>query len=206
MQGLVGLVDLGLAEDHRKELLREAEERRLARRVRGTRRAATRWMETVGGRDSSVTVRWGLHGDDGKVARLLELNGLPRWIAFEERFVVAERDGVIVATLSYRTEPKRMLLGTLISDPWAGERALAVALYAGVRRLAREMCVREIRADAVSRTSYLREAGYHRRPMGWRLDVVESSLKNGDRSTTRWRGKMFRLIARYVTRMRVFGG
>src|SRR5919112_4459216 len=158
MHGLIGLVDLGLAEDHRGELLREAEERRLARRVRGTRRKVARRMETAGGRDGAVTVRWGLHGDDEKVAGLLELNGLPRWIAFEERFVVAEREGVIVAALSYRTEPKRMLLGMLISDPWAGERALAVTLYSGVRRLAREMRVREIRADAVSRTTYLREA------------------------------------------------
>jgi hypothetical protein len=205
MHGLVGLMDLGLAEDHRKELLREAEERRLARRVRGTRRTAERNVETAGGRDSAVTVRWGLHGDDEKIAGLLELNGLPRWVAFEERFVVAEREGVIVAALSYRTEPKRMLLGALISDPWAGERALAVALYTGVRHLAREMCVREIHAQAVGRTSYLREAGYHRRPTGWRLDEAESSLKDGGYST-RWRGKMFRLIARHVTRIRVFGG
>lgn len=201
MHGLAGLVDLGLAEDHRGELLREAEERRLARRVRGTRRAVARQVK-----DSDITVRWGLRGDDEKVAGLLELNGLPRWSAFEERFVVAEREGEIIAALSYRTEPKRMLLGMLISDPWVGEHALAVALYSGVRRLAREMCVREIRVETVSQASYLRETGYHRRPTGWRLVVAESSSKDGGRPTMRWRGKIFHMISRSVTGMRVFGG
>ena len=201
-----GLVDFGLAKDHREALLRETEERRLARSLREARRSAARRLEAVGGQDDAVKVRWGLHADDEKVAELLELNGMPRWVAFEERFVVAERDGVVLAALSYRTEPKRMLLGRLVVDPWVGERGFAVALYAGVQHLAREVCVREIRAISDRHTSYLREAGYRRWATGWRLDVAESSPKDRGHSMRRWRGKLFRLVARYVTGMRAFGG
>ena len=82
---------------------------------------------------AGIEVRWGMLEDEEKVADLLQLNGMPRWVAFEERFVVAERDGEILAALRYRTEPKRLLLGLLVSDPWAEERSLAVALYAGRR-------------------------------------------------------------------------
>src|SRR5215213_6142651 len=77
----------------------------------------------------------GLLEDEAKVAELLELNGMPRWVAFEERFIVAEREGEVLAAVRYRTEPKRLLLGLLVADPWAGERRLAVDLYAGARRL-----------------------------------------------------------------------
>ena len=35
-----------------------------------------------------IEVRWGLPGDEGGIAELLELNGMPRWVAFEERFIV----------------------------------------------------------------------------------------------------------------------
>ncbi|MDQ3236269.1 MAG: hypothetical protein M3Q54_01870, partial [Actinomycetota bacterium] len=142
-----GLVDFGFVGDHHEELLREAEERRLARHLWEARISGSR-SGAGGKRDKGVTVRWGLRADDEKVAELLELNGMPRWVAFEERFVVAERDGVVLAALSYRTEPKRMLLGLLVVDPWAGERRMAVALYSGVPALAREMGVREIRAEA----------------------------------------------------------
>ncbi len=173
-----GLVDFGFVGDHHEELLREAEERRLARHLWEARRSGSR-SGAGGKRDKGVTVRWGLRADDEKVAELLELNGMPRWVAFEERFVVAERDGVVLAALSYRTEPKRMLLGLLVVDPWAGERRMAVALYSGVPALAREMGVREIRAEAPGHGVYPREAGYHRQRRRWRLRIVSSGESLG---------------------------
>ena len=183
-------------------MLREAEERRLARSLCGARGTRDRRPAAVG-RDAAVVVRWGLHSDDDRVAELLELNGIPRWTAFEERFVVAEREGVVLAALAYRTEPKRMFLETLVADPWAGERGLAVALYAGVRELAREMCLREIRAASGRYTRYLREAGYHRRIPGWALDVSRSS---GDETRSLGWRKLSRLIIRYLAGRRAFGG
>ncbi len=179
-----GLVDFGFVGDHHEELLREAEERRLARHLWEARRSGSR-SGAGGKRDKGVTVRWGLRADDEKVAELLELNGMPRWVAFEERFVVAERDGVVLAALSYRTEPKRMLLGLLVVDPWAGERRMAVALYSGVPALAREMGVREIRAEAPGHGVYPREAGYHRQRRRWRLRIVSSGESLGRQRTRR---------------------
>ena len=178
-------------------MLREAEERRLARGLRGVRGTRAR-------RDAAVAVRWGLHSDDDRVAELLELNGMPRWTAFEERFVVAERDGVVLAALAYRTEPKRMLLETLVVDPWAGEHGLAVALYAGVRDLAREMCVRGISASPGWRAAYLREAGFRRGMSGWFVDAAHPS--SGDSRPLGRLGKMARLIIRYLIGRRAFGG
>lgn len=164
--------------ERREELLREAGERRMARRLRLARRRAVR-AEGGGERDARVTVRWGLHADDERVARLLDLNGIPRWVAFEERFVVAERDGMVLGAMAYRTEPKRMMLGLLVVDPWAGERRLAVALYGGIIDLARELGVREIRVASGPTSDYPREAGYRRRGRGWRAVVPPSSLVTG---------------------------
>ncbi len=110
--------------------------------------------------------------DEARVTDLLELNGMPRWIAFEERYIVAEKDGEILAALRYRTEPKRLLLGLLVSDPWVEERPLAVALYAGAGELAREMGVGEVLARPFPYGHYPREAGYRRRGRReWRLDA-----------------------------------
>ena len=65
-----------------------------------------------------IGVRWGLPGDEGGIAELLELNGKPRWVAFEERFIVAVgRDGEILAALRYRMASKKLLLGLLVADP-----------------------------------------------------------------------------------------
>jgi len=181
-----GQVDFGFVGDRHEELLREAEERRLAQRLREARIEArrSRFRSEAGGkRDAGVTVRWGLHADDEKVAELLELNGMPRWVAFEERFVVAERDGVVVAALRYRTEQKRMLLGQLVVDPWAGERRLATALYSGALELARELGARDVRADsppwAVYPSDYPALAGYRRWGRGWRAGVSPSPETGG---------------------------
>ena len=73
--------DLGLRRERREDLLREAEQRRLARELREARRA------------KRIEVRWSLTGAEHKIVALLELNGRPRWESFEERLIVAEEKG-----------------------------------------------------------------------------------------------------------------
>lgn len=150
--------------EHREELLREAQRRQLEREAREARPASARSKE----RPDTVEVRWGLPDDDVKIAGLLELNGVPRWVAFEERFVVAVRDGAVMAAVRYRTEPERLLLGLLVVDPWSEERTLAPALYTGARTLALEVGASDVvaRPDR-HRAAHLSEAGYSRRGAVW---------------------------------------
>ena len=163
--------DFGVWEERHKELMREAEHRRLVRRLREAREEDNSGDNSVEQLEG-IEVRWGLLEDEPAIAKLLELNGMPRWIAFEERYIVAEKEGEILAALSYRTEPKRLLLGLLVSDPWAEERPLAVALYSRAGELAREMGVGEIIARPFPYEDYPREAGYRRRGRReWRLDA-----------------------------------
>ncbi|MCA1687201.1 MAG: hypothetical protein LC714_01060 [Actinobacteria bacterium] len=183
--------DFGVWEERRKELLREAEHRRLARELREARevRAAERPGEDSVGLPDGIEVRWGLLEDEPRIAEILELNGMPRWIAFEERYIVAEKDGEILAALRYRTEPKRLLLGLLVSDPWAEERPLAVALYAGTGELAREMGVGEVLARPFPYLGdYPREAGYRRRGRrAWRLDTTPALESREELPAGGWR-------------------
>jgi hypothetical protein len=88
-------------------------------------------MDEISDPRRGIDVRWGLEEDEEGIAEIMDLNGMCRALAFEERFIVAERDGKVLAALRYRTEPKRLLLGLFVSDPWTQERPLAVALYAG---------------------------------------------------------------------------
>jgi hypothetical protein len=176
-----GWAEFGAAAERREELMREAERGRLVRTLREVRKREVRKARErregslSGGLEAGgIEVRWGMAEDEAKVAELLELNGMPRWVAFEERFIVAEKDGEVLAALRYRTEPKRLVLGLLVTDPWAEERPLAVALYAGVREMALEMGVKEIRARADWYSDYPREAGYRRRSGGWHLEVRRS--------------------------------
>ena len=162
-------------EQRHKELVREAERSRLARALREGRKARSegRPGDDRGEAVDGTVVRWGRLEDERGIADLLELNGMPRWIAFEERYIVAERDGEILAALRYRTESKRLLLGLLVSDPWAEERSLAVALYCGAGELAREMGVGEVVARPSTHEDYAREAGYRwRGRREWRMDAV----------------------------------
>jgi hypothetical protein len=168
-------------------LLREAEHERLAREAREARVNGSREESGVEVPEE-IEVRWGLLEDEAKIADLLELNGMPRWVAFEERYVVAERDGEILAALRYRTEKGRLSLGLLISDPWVEERPLALALYAGARELAREMDVGEILACPFPHADYPGEAGYRRRGRrSWRLDVSRSGEGGQEAGGGRWR-------------------
>ncbi len=165
--------------ERRRELLREAGERRLARLAREGSGSS--------GDDRGIEVRWGREADDDEVADLLQLNGMPRWIAFEERFVVAEKDGKIVAALRYRMEPKKLVLGLLVADPWAGERDLATALYAGAGELAREIGARDVLAQAGAAPDYLAEAGYRWQGRGWRLDATRPAVRREQLPASGWR-------------------
>ena len=151
--------------------MREAQERQLAREAGKAHEVFAHSKD----RAPTVKVRWGLLADEAKIAELLVLNGMPRWVAFEERFVVGEYEDRLLAAVRYRTEPKRLILGLLVTDPWSGrgsvgERRLAVALYAGARGLALELGAREILANTDrAGVGYLREAGYRR--WGRRLEA-----------------------------------
>jgi hypothetical protein len=186
--------DLGVWEERRKELLREAEGRRLAQELREAR------MERRSGGapfkvPDGIEVRWGLLEDEPRVAEILELNGMPRWIAFEERYIVAEKDGELLAAMRYLTEKERLSLGLLISDPWAEERPLAVALYVGAGKLAREMGIGEVIARPFPYVDEdPREAGYRRRGRReWRLDATRRGEIHGEPVAGRWQ-RLFELL------------
>jgi hypothetical protein len=167
-----------LAKERQRELLREAEERRTAGAVRRFRRSAGEGERGGQVELEGVEIRWGLAEDEGAVAELLELNGMPRWVSYEERFIVAQRDGKVLGAVCYRTESKRLLLGLLVVDPWAREARLAPALYRGAGELAREIGAGEV-VTSVSRAGYPGLAGYRRRGRGWRMDIVPT-LDAGD--------------------------
>ena len=170
-----------MARVRQEELLREAEGRRIARALRRFRRGAGEVGPEGPAGLEGVEVRWGLAEDEPAVADILELNGMPRWISFEERFVVAEKDGRVLGAVRYRTESKRLILGLLVVDPWAGEELLALALYRGAGELAREIGAHEVVAVA-SQARYPGQAGYRHRGRGWRLDVrrlSEADSKHG---------------------------
>ena len=146
-------------------------------------------MQEIVDPQARIGVRWGLGEDEEGIAELMDLNGMHRALAFEERFLVAERGGKVLAALRYRTEPKRLLLGLLVSDPWTEERPLAVALYAGAGELAREMGVREVRARSVRHAEdYPHEAGYRCRfPSGWYLDTTSPFCRRKELPAGGWR-------------------
>ena len=175
--------------ERRRALLREEQERALAREEARVRAAFAAAKERPG---TTIEVRWGLPADEAAVAELLELNGMPRWVAFEERFIVAEEDGKVLGALRYRTESKRLLLGLLVVDPWAGEERLARALYAGAGDLARELGVGEIVASA-ARAGYAGEAGYRRWGRDWRLDAAPPGEVREEPTAGRWR-RVFRSL------------
>lgn len=157
------MMDIELARERGRELIREAEGQRLARL------AGPFGVERMG--ETGISVRWGLAEDDAGVADVLQLNGMPRWVAFEERFIVAEKNGKLLGTVRYVTESKRLLLGLLVVDPWAGERRTARALYSGAVELARDLGAAEVVAAPVPGAGYPEEAGYRRAGRGWRTSV-----------------------------------
>ncbi len=179
-------INLELWRERNKDVVREAEQRRLAQELREARRA------------KGFEVRWSLPGDEHKIADLLELNGRPRWEAFEERFIVAQEKGKILSVVPYQTTSKRLWVGILITDPWAEEGTLAVALYAGVGNLAREIGVGEVLARPVSYANYPYEAGYLRCGPWWWLDTTRPADR-GKLPAGRWR-RMVALLCRAFRR------
>lgn len=158
---------LDAARERQKDLLREAEERRVVRSLRRSRRGAKRRGTLVD--QEGVDVRWGLAEDESAVADLLDLNGVPRWVSFEERFIIVQKGRKVLGAVRYRTESKRLLLGLLVIDPWAGEEWLATALYRGAGDLALEIGAGEVVASA-SPAGYPGLAGYRRWGRSWHLD------------------------------------
>jgi hypothetical protein len=193
------LFDLELARERRDELLHEAEGRRIARALRKARRSAKDDKRTVTRELEGLKVGWGLAEEEPAVADLLELNGKPRWVAFEERFIVAQTDGKVLGAVRYQMESKRLLLGLLVVDPWAGEERLALALYRGSRELAREIGAGEVITSA-SRAGYPRRAGYQRRGRGWRLDTTRNSRAVGRHGLSGMFGALAMLLYRTLRR------
>jgi len=177
---MINLADFWYGWRHH-ELLREADEERLAKELRRSREARKAWAgrsTPLGSRmtaSSRAVVRRGLPEDAPRIAELLELNGMPRWVTFEERFVVAEERGKLLVAVRFRESPGRLYLGLLATDPWAEEGRLAVELYAGALTVARGLGLREVRTQVGARTrrheGHLLEAGYRSRGGVWRASV-----------------------------------
>ena len=169
-----GLADFwsGLFEGRHRELLREAGQERLARDSRRARRdgrvGRPATPEVGGAAGGRVVVRIGTGLDAPRIADLLELNGMPRWVAFEERFILAEEGATLTAAMRFRPGTERLHLGLLVTDPWAEEHPLAVTLYSRARAMARALGLREVSAQTYRHEGRLYEAGYRRRGGTWR--------------------------------------
>ena len=142
-----------------------------SREARKTREEGYPGEGSGGPSEWGIEVRWGLSEDEGCIAELLELNGLSRTLAFEERFIVAEEKGEVLAALSYRMASKRLLLELLVPDPWAEEPPVATALYAGAAALAWEAGIGEVRVRPNPYDDYPGEVGYRWWRGGWRSDA-----------------------------------
>ena len=183
---MISLVDFWFTERHR-ELLREADQRRLAQKARRARKGRSR-AEVSPTRTPQVRamthgtiarthpiVRLALARDITRIAELLELNGMPRWVAFEERFIVAEEAGQLAAVARFREGSESLHLGLIVTDPWAAEGPLVSALYAEARAVAEELGLREVGVRTREHQTHLREAGYRRWKGGWRLDMTAAA-------------------------------
>jgi hypothetical protein len=162
-------------------------------------------MREVANAQHTIEVRWGLHEDETRIAELLELNGVPSRVA-KNHFIVAEQDGNIVAALRYETEPKKLVLGLLVADPWISEPILAKALYPRVHSLGAEVGIREVLAPSNQYGDYLREAGYRRVIGGWSLDTVRPLRACEDPPAGGWRRMVALLGVPAVPFFRTFGG
>ena len=154
-----------------KELILEASQRRIAREVLRARKGRGHTDESETRRASTrkyPVVRLGVAADAPRIAVLLELNGMPRWVAFEERFIVAEeKDGRLAAAVRFQEGAESLRVGLLVTDPWTGEAPVVATLYAKARAVAEERGLREVRARTRGHETQLREAGYRRLRGGW---------------------------------------
>lgn len=155
----------------RRELLAEEQDRALAREARRMRET----FAAAEGSGQAVEVRWCLTEDDPRVARLLELNGMPRWVAFEEQFVVAEQRGEVTAAVRYRAGRERLLLGLLVADLWRDGGALARTLYWRARALAWEAGTPTVVVRRPASPRRAREAGFRRRGRYLQADATSEA-------------------------------
>lgn len=161
-------------------------------------------MRKVAHTQGRIEVRWGLHADEPRISELLKLNGVPSQVV-KELFIVAERDGNILGALRYEAEPKKLVLGHLVIDPWVSEPILAKALYSGVHILSEEVGIREV---IVPRSRYgdcLREAGYRRVVGGWSLDTARPLQTREELPTGGWRRMVALLGIPAVPFFQIFG-
>jgi hypothetical protein len=136
---------LWLARDRCEELLREAARARLVGRLRRVREGGEPSIgRTVGVREKTE-VRLGRDDDAAQISRLLDLRGVPSWVALEERFLVAERGGRIVAVARFRQDGQWLYLGFFATNPRTDEGSLAACLNSGARAVARELGLRGVR-------------------------------------------------------------
>ena len=162
-------------------------------------------MRKVADTQDGIEVRWGLHEDEPRIAELLELNGVSSHVA-KESFILAERDGEIVAALRYETEPKKLVMGLLVADPWVSEHILEKALYSGVHVLAAEVGIREVVAPSNRYDDYLCEAGYRRVIGGWSLDTARPLRACEDLPAGGWKRMAVLLGVPAIPFFRAFGG
>jgi hypothetical protein len=153
---------------------------------------------------NEIVVRWGNPEDRGRITHILRLNSMPARNVPERTYIVAEERGEVLAVVSYRTRRKRLLLGSLAVDPWAGEHRFAVALYSGAKDLTREMGLREVEVDSDDKREYLLEAGYHRLVGGWRVDKMPPFYEYEELPKSGWRRVLFLWGAPNVPFFRAF--
>nr|MDP9475848.1 hypothetical protein [Actinomycetota bacterium] len=132
-------------------------------------------------------VRRASSGDEAALRDLLDLDGMPRWLAAEERFLVLERGGDLLAALEYRVCGGCLVLGPVVADPWAGERWVARVLYAEAHALAKEMGLRGVEASNAVSGDYPYEVGYLKGSSGWRLGAYDALKLRGELPEGGWR-------------------
>lgn len=152
-----------------------------------------------------LTVRWGKREDGEEIARILELDSLPGFPAFEERFVVMEGRGEILAVARCRTTRKRLLLDRLVADPRVGDSKSAVALYSGAGDLALAAGLREVWADSDEHRKYLLDTGYIRLVGGWRLDPLRPFGEHEEMPEGGWRRMLSLWSVTGIPFFRAFG-
>lgn len=103
------------------ELLRAAREMQLARELRRAQKERGSGAPADGASARKARcrkVRRAVPEDAPRIAELFEINDIPRWVAFEERFLVVEEAEELVAVLRLRHDFERLYLGLLVSNPW----------------------------------------------------------------------------------------
>lgn len=139
------------------------------------------------GQKTEIRARLAAPEDEDRLRRLLEWNDVPRHLAVEKCFLVAEQGEALPAALEYRVVGSSLSLGPLLSDLWGPERLPARVLYAEARILAREAGLREVRADAYPWSDYPYEVGYRRRGPIWRADPAEPLVLRDELPVGGWR-------------------